>query len=204
MVAPPAQNAGMTPPLKLHLGCGRTILPGWLNVDIVDLPGVDLVADFDSCRTVPLPLGDDSVGEVLMSHVIEHVDDTLALMQELWRVSIPGASMTVRLPYGSSDDAWEDPTHRRPYFLQSFGYFSAPYYWRADYGYRGDWYTDRITLRLDPAIHDGADRAEIMRRIHHLRNQVVEMVVELHAVKPARPADRSLQHVPPMVLEWTS
>lgn len=30
--------------LKLHVGCGRTILPGWINLDASALPGVDLQA----------------------------------------------------------------------------------------------------------------------------------------------------------------
>ena len=35
------------------------------------------------------------------------------------------------------------------FFLNSFGYFSQPFYWRADYGYRGDWQTRRIVLYVD-------------------------------------------------------
>jgi predicted SAM-dependent methyltransferase len=69
--------------LHLNLGCGRSPLEGWVNVDVTAMPGVDVVANLDTCRTVPLPFADDSVSQLRMSHVLEHIGDTLALMQEL-------------------------------------------------------------------------------------------------------------------------
>ena len=68
-------------------------------------------------------------------------------MQELWRIAKPNAKMVIRVPHGASDDAWEDPTHVRAYFSNSFGYYSQPYYWRADYGYRGDWLHEKLQQR---------------------------------------------------------
>ena len=62
-----------TPPVRLHLGCGRDIMPGWVNVDHVALPGVDVIADLDACARTRLPFEDDSVGEIRMSHVLEHM-----------------------------------------------------------------------------------------------------------------------------------
>ena len=114
-------------------------------------------------------------------------------MQELHRVAKPGARAVFRVPYGSSDDAFEDPTHVRQYFMSSFGYFSQPYYWRADYGYRGDWATDRATLLVDAARYAGKSADEIMSEVRTLRNVVKEMVVELRAVKPIRESRRELQ-----------
>src|SRR5438876_11114798 len=108
--------------LKLNLGCGRACLPGWVNVDVTALPGVDVVADLERCRTQRLPFADGAVDEFLLSHVLEHIEDTLGIMQELHRIARPGATATIRSPYGGSDDADEDPTHRHRFFLNSFGY----------------------------------------------------------------------------------
>jgi len=82
--------------LKLNLGCGRACLPGWVNVDATALPGVDVVADLERCRTQRLPFVDDAVDEFLLSHVLEHIEDTLGIMQELHRIARPGATATIR------------------------------------------------------------------------------------------------------------
>lgn len=187
---------------KLHLGCGKTILPDWINVDCVSSPGVDLVFDLDKCSTNPLPLPDNSIEEILASHLLEHIVNPLPMLQELYRVAKPEAKLTFFLPYGSSDDAFEDPTHVRPYFLNSFGYFSQPYYWRADYGYRGDWRVDTIFLSISASQHSGRLTQDIMSDIMTLRNVVFEMAVELTAVKPAREAKIELQTAPQILYNF--
>jgi SAM-dependent methyltransferase len=170
--------------------------PGWINLDAVPLPGVDVVADLDRCAEKPLPFADDSIDEFLMSHVIEHLRNTLPLMAELYRIARAGARTTIRVPYGATDDAWEDPTHLRPYFVQSFGYFSQPCYWRADYGYRADWQPDRVTLLIPAGRIEGLTPQAAMQKVMTERNVVREMVAELVAVKPARPPQRELQQPP--------
>ena len=172
---------------KLNLGCGRKPLPGWVNLDSVKLEGVDVVADLDDCRRTPLPFADDTFDEFAGSHVIEHLRDPLAFMQELHRVARPGANAVFRLPYGSSDDAYEDPTHVRQYFLGSFHYFAQTTYWRADYGYRGDWETDKIVLLMPRARYAGHSSEALLDVVMTARNCVHEMHAHLHAVKPMRP-----------------
>jgi SAM-dependent methyltransferase len=188
-------------PLKLNVGCGRNILEGWVNLDSYAQAGVDIVADLEQCATSPIALANDSVDEFLLSHVLEHIRQPLPLMQELWRIAKPGAKMTIRVPYGSSDDASEDPTHVRHHYLSSFGYFSQPFYWRADYGYRGDWRPDTLTLAIHRHGHEGMTPGEIMERVMRLRNVVAEMTAELTCVKPARQPLRELQQAPQVELE---
>ena len=172
--------------LKLNIGCGRNILEGWENIDSARLPGVDVVADLDRCADQPLPYADNSVDEFLLSHVIEHIRHPLPLMQELYRIARPGARLVIRVPHGASDDAHEDPTHLRPYFQGSFAYFSQLAYWRADYGYRGDWELRKLTLFVDPAEHSGCSQEEILDRMRRMRNVVREMMAEMEAIKPLR------------------
>ena len=102
------------PPYKLNVGCGRNIQEGWINLDSAALPGVDLVCDLESLRENPIALPDESVGQFLISHVIEHIRDSLGLMQELWRLATPGATAVIRVPHGGSDDAWRDCSAAAP------------------------------------------------------------------------------------------
>src|SRR5204863_1835543 len=53
--------------LRLNLGCGHVPLEGYINVDMRDVPGVDIVAPVDN-----LPLEPGSVAEIFSSHLIEH------------------------------------------------------------------------------------------------------------------------------------
>lgn len=188
------------PGRRLNVGCGRSPMAGWINLDRVPGPGVDLVADLDRVREAPLALADGSIDEILLAHVIEHLRDPLSLMQELWRVAKPGALAAIRVPYGASDDAWEDPTHLRAYFVGSFGFFSQPHYWRADYGYRGDWQPERVTLVVDRSEVGTSDAGRFFRRVMTERNLVREMIAELRAVKPAREARRELMVRPAVTL----
>jgi SAM-dependent methyltransferase len=170
----------------LHLGCGGDIRAGWINLDSRALPGVDVVADLDACREKPLPFPADSIDEFLGSHVLEHLSDPLAFLQELHRVARHGAKLVFRVPYGSSDDADQDPTHVRRYFARSFYYFSQLGYTHFDYGYSGDWDTESIVLTVDAARHAGKSFDQLFEEVRSQRNVVLEMIATLSAVKPAR------------------
>ena len=169
---------------RLNVGSGGRPEAGWVNLDIVQGPTVDVVADVQAPHG--LPFADDTFDEMVMSHVLEHLDQPLFVMQELHRVAKPSCRFTVKVPYGSSDDAWEDPTHVRLYFLKSFSYFEQPVYHTNDYGYRGDWKSLRIILMLYKSRFEGVPQSEILNIVNRERNAVKEMVVEMECVKPIR------------------
>lgn len=183
-------------PIKLNVGCGRDIIPGWKNLDSFPLAGVDIVFDLETCATQSIPLDENSADEILLSHLIEHIKNILPMMQELYRIAQPDAKMIIRVPYGSSDDAFEDPTHIRQCFIGTFRYFSQPFYWKADYGYRGDWQAKRITLYIQKRFVTGKDVNQIMELVMHQRNIVTEMAVELQCIKPIRLPQKELQENP--------
>ena len=85
---------------RLHIGCGRERLEGWVNVDLLDLPGVDVVAD------VTRGLDFKGVEAAFAEHFIEHlaVDDALRFLKEVHRVMVPGGR--VRLSTPNLDWVW--------------------------------------------------------------------------------------------------
>ena len=181
------------PKRRLHLGCGYNILKDWINLDHYAGAGIDVVADLDQCNINPLPFENDSIDEFFAAHVFEHIRNPLPMMQELHRIARPGAKAIFVTPYGSSDDAFEDPTHVRQCFIHTFAYFSQPFLWRADYGYRGDWEIDVLQLKIQRKRHFGKTTEQMMNEVMSQRNVVLEMCAILHAIKPIRPPDKELQ-----------
>jgi hypothetical protein len=100
--------------LKLTLGCGYRRMAGFVNVDVSDVCGPDLVANLEH---VPWPWATDSVGLVSFHHSLEHMCATpeqfLALMSELYRVCCNDAVVSIRVPHPRHDDFMNDPTHVR-------------------------------------------------------------------------------------------
>lgn len=103
--------------LRLNLGCGYNIKPaneGWVNVDVDRHEGVDYLWDLEN---FPWPWSDDSVDEVLMSHILEHLGETtdayLRIWKELYRVCKNGAEITIIVPHPRHDNFIGDPTHVR-------------------------------------------------------------------------------------------
>ena len=188
--------------LRVNLGCGADIREGFVNVDREKLPGVDVVANLDCAASdlcgatiVCLPFDDDSVELFLAVDLVEHIAHPLPLFQELWRCAMPGATIEMAMPYGGSDDAWMDPTHKRPWFVDSWTYLAQPNYWKLDYGYTADWKVDLIVLEVGDS--DETDD-QLLGRVMRERNVVRRQYVALSAVKPARPRDVDLLTGPPI------
>ncbi|HEY0556533.1 MAG TPA: hypothetical protein VGG20_19925, partial [Thermoanaerobaculia bacterium] len=93
------------PPMPpLHIGSGNVRLPGWTNVDVQALPGVDVIADVSR----GLGFAESASAEALFAeHFLEHlaVEDALGFLLEVHRVLIPGA--WVRLSTPNLDWVWQ-------------------------------------------------------------------------------------------------
>jgi predicted SAM-dependent methyltransferase len=82
--------------LRLHLGCGARLAPGWVNVDAFERPGLDLRWDLRD----PLPCPDDVAEMVYSEHFLEHLeqDDAEAFLGEVARLLRPGGVLRLGVP----------------------------------------------------------------------------------------------------------
>ena len=82
--------------LKLHLGCGKRQLAGFVHVDLDDHPHIDVRSDVRD-----LSAFDDGCAElVYASHVLEYFDRTevIAVLHEWRRVLCPGGTLRLAVP----------------------------------------------------------------------------------------------------------
>lgn len=82
--------------IKLHLGCGKRYIPGFIHVDIRKLPHVDYVTSADKLDM----FADNSVDLIYNCHVLEHfrryqIEDVL---REWYRVLKPGGILRLAVP----------------------------------------------------------------------------------------------------------
>ncbi len=82
--------------LKLHLGCGKRFLPGFVHVDIADFPHIDHRAQADK-----LPfMADESAELIYSSHMFEYWDrvEAVSVLREWRRVLRPGGTLRLAVP----------------------------------------------------------------------------------------------------------
>ena len=111
----------MHPKLKiLDLGCGKKKRQGAIGVDYSDRHDADIIHDLN---VFPYPFDDDSIDQVYLDNVLEHLDDPMAVMAEVHRISKKGARIKVIVPYFRSVWAFIDPTHRHFFTVDSFAFY---------------------------------------------------------------------------------
>jgi len=78
--------------MRLHLGCGKNILPNWDNLDLNGPIACDL--------RQPLSYSLNSVSLIYSEHFLEHLDevDGFHLLQECYRVLIPKGILRISCP----------------------------------------------------------------------------------------------------------
>ena len=86
--------SSMKDKIKLNLGCGSDIKKGYINCDKVQIPGVDKIVDLDQ----KLDFADNSVDEIILIDVLEHVGDIIKVLEELHRILKKGGALKIRVP----------------------------------------------------------------------------------------------------------
>ena len=114
--------------ISIELGCGpRKRDAQSIGIDMLDLPGVDIVGDvFEVLARFP----DRCVRAVYTAHFLEHVSDLPRLLSEIARVSAVDATIRITVPHFSNPFYHSDPTHRTPFGLYTLAYFCEQHLFR--------------------------------------------------------------------------
>lgn len=81
--------------VRLNLGCGHDVRPGWINVD--KFPSQD---DVVQANFPELPFANDYAQEIALCHVLEHFgySDGFTLVKEIKRVLAPSGTAYIEVP----------------------------------------------------------------------------------------------------------
>ena len=118
---------------RCNLGAGKDIREGWDNQDCCVLPGINLLFNLD---TPNWPIPDNTYDYIECRMILEHLSNWPAAMEEIWRISKPGAIVNIQVPFFPSMYIAIDPSHKAFNFSYlTFDYFtpehSLNYYTRA-------------------------------------------------------------------------
>ena len=101
---------------KLNIGCGSDIRKGWVNLDTVRRPGVDLVCDLEQ---TDLPFKDDEVDFILCQDILEQIE-YIPVLEELYRVLRKNGRIKIRVPHFTSANNYINPTHKKVFSARTF------------------------------------------------------------------------------------
>ena len=99
---------------KLNLGSGKDYREDWINVDITGKANIT-----HDLNQFPYPFPDNYADEILMSHILEHLDDPFEVLKEVMRISKEGAKITIKVPHFSYLGAYRNPAHKHVFSLDS-------------------------------------------------------------------------------------
>ena len=111
--------------MRLNLGCGFNKMDGYVNVDANQDCSPDEVANLED---LPWPWPDNSVDQIVMTHVLEHLGQTsnvyTGIIKELYRICQHDGRIIITVPHPRHDTFIIDPTHVRPITTEGLSMFS--------------------------------------------------------------------------------
>lgn len=136
---------------NLNVGAGVWCWPNAVNLDLADLPGVDVIHDLD---VFPWPFDDGRFAEVWAQQVFEHVADPIGFMAEAHRVLQHGGILWMTTPHWQSPNSYTDPTHRRHCTEQTWDYWCPGTDLHAQFGAA---YAGSAVYRKESVVLSGGD-----------------------------------------------
>ncbi len=104
----------------VDLGCGMRKKPGSIGVDCNPAVKPDVLHSLD---VFPYPFEDSSIDVLYADNSLEHLSDVIKAMEEIHRITKNGATVKIIVPYFRTQWAFNDPTHKQYFSVDSLSYF---------------------------------------------------------------------------------
>lgn len=153
----------------LDLGCGFAKTNGAIGVERALLEGVDIVTELDS---QPYPFADNSIDEIHLNDVIEHLPNTIKTMEEIYRIMKPGGHIFIRVIDWSSSMNADDPQHITRFTQKTFNYFGT-YKDRMHYS-TARYKVNNIKITYNPAVKRYFRFTPILRFLSTYLNNIID------------------------------
>ena len=85
--------------MNIDLGCGKNKKPGYIGFDLIN---ADISCNLDS----GIPCHDNSVDKVYTSHFLEHIENPVFMIGEIYRVLKTGGTAEIIVPHFSNIGAY--------------------------------------------------------------------------------------------------
>jgi len=102
---------------KLNFGCGDDVREGWDNVDIQKNEKLTKSFDFNK---FPYPIEDNVYNFILVSQVLEHLQEPDKVIMELYRICRNKAIIRIEVPYYNNKGAFGSMQHLHYFSNETF------------------------------------------------------------------------------------
>ena len=155
--------------MKLNLGCGKQMMKGknWINLDYHNVHRADVIHNLE---VFPYPFKNNTFNEIHCSHVLEHLNNLVRVMEELHRICKNKAIIKIITPHATSFSSLSPLTHKRSFSSITFDNFEE-----------GEWeiYSDKIFKINKKELHWFRIRDYfVMRTI----NKLIEKIININII----------------------
>jgi len=104
----------------LDIGCGIEKQDDSIGIDINPRSNADVIHDLN---IFPYPFENNLFDVIYCTSVIEHLDNVIKVLEEIYRIGKNGAVVKITVPFYKNWVAFTDPTHIHFFTSSSFDYF---------------------------------------------------------------------------------
>ena len=116
----------------LDLGCGNRKKPGAIGLDCNPATQADVIHSLES---FPYPFAESEFDYIYADNCVEHLDNVIGAIEEMHRISKPGATVKIIVPYFRAHWAYNDPTHKRFFSVETMYHFDPAHPYNKLYPY---------------------------------------------------------------------